>query len=141
MNCLNAAQSYAALHPPSLQGFLHWLRRSGAEVKREPEAQGGLVRIMTVHGAKGLQAPLVIIPDTTALPKDAGGLVWAADPATGREVPLWSPRKEFRCNALGPAAWRQSGRADRGIQSAALCRVDAGRGPAVDLRLGNAQSA
>jgi ATP-dependent helicase/nuclease subunit A len=97
---LNAAQSYAALHPPSLQGFLHWLRRSGAEVKREPEAAGDLVRIMTVHGAKGLQAPLVIIPDTTALPKDAGGLVWADDQATGRSVPLWSPRKEFRCKAL-----------------------------------------
>ncbi len=97
---LNAALTYAALHPPSLQGFLHWLRRSGAEVKREPEAAGNLVRIMTVHGAKGLQAPLVIMPDTTALPQDDGGLVWADDPATGHAVPLWSPRKEFRCSAL-----------------------------------------
>ena len=62
------------LHPPSLQGFLHWLRRSGAEVKREAEAAGASVRIMTVHGAKGLQAPLVILPDTTALPQDDGRL-------------------------------------------------------------------
>jgi ATP-dependent helicase/nuclease subunit A len=97
---LNAAMSYARLHPPSLQGFLHWLRRSGAEVKREPEAASNLVRVMTVHGAKGLQAPLVIIPDTTAMPRDDGGLVWADDAATGRAVPLWSPRKEFRCSAL-----------------------------------------
>ncbi|HEY0421714.1 MAG TPA: 3'-5' exonuclease, partial [Rhodopila sp.] len=97
---LNAALTYAARHPPSLQGFLHWLRRSGAEVKREPEAAGNLVRIMTVHGAKGLQAPLVIVPDTSGLPKDDGSIVWADDSVTGRAVPLWAPRKEFRCDAL-----------------------------------------
>jgi ATP-dependent helicase/nuclease subunit A len=97
---LNAALTYAERHPPSLQGFLHWLRRSGAEVKREAEAAGNLVRIMTVHGAKGLQAPLVIVPDTSALPKDDGSIVWADDAATGRAVPLWAPRKEFRCDAL-----------------------------------------
>ena len=92
-------------------GFLHWLRRSGAEVKREPEAAGDLVRIMTVHGAKGLQAPLVIIPDTTALPKDDGTIVWADDQATGRAVPLWAPRKEFRCKRSTACAPRRgSGR-------------------------------
>ncbi len=97
---LNAALGYAARHPPSLQGFLQWLRRSGAEVKREAEAAGNLVRIMTVHGAKGLQAPLVIIPDTSGLPKDEGAIVWADDTLTRRAVPLWAPRKEFRCDAL-----------------------------------------
>ncbi|WP_428487687.1 double-strand break repair helicase AddA [Rhodopila sp.] len=97
---LNAALTYVSLHPPSLQGFLHWLRRSGAEVQRQAEAAGNLVRIMTVHGAKGLQAPLVVIPDTTALPKDDGAIVWADDPATGHAVPLWSPRAAFRCVAL-----------------------------------------
>ena len=97
---LNAALTYARQHPPSLQGFLHWLRRSGAEVKREPEAAGNLVRIMTVHGAKGLQAPLVIIPDTSALPMDDGSIVWADDAVTGRSVPLWAPRKEFRCATM-----------------------------------------
>jgi ATP-dependent helicase/nuclease subunit A len=97
---LNAALAYAGRHPPSLQGFLHWLRRSGAEVKREPEAAGNQVRIMTVHGAKGLQAPLVIVPDTSALPMDDGSIVWADDAVTARAVPLWAPRKEFRCAAL-----------------------------------------
>ena len=38
---LNAALAYSRMHPPSLQGFLHWLRRSGAEVKREAEGAGG----------------------------------------------------------------------------------------------------
>ena len=96
---LNAALAYARSHPPSLQGFLHWLRRSGAEVKREQEAQGEAVRIMTVHGAKGLQAPLVILPDTTALPPEDGSILWAPDPVSGCDIPLWSPRKELRCAA------------------------------------------
>jgi ATP-dependent helicase/nuclease subunit A len=97
---LNAALTYAGRHPPSLQGFLHWMRQSGAEVKREAEGAGNLIRIMTVHGAKGLQAPLVIVPDTAGLPKDDGTVVWADDARTGRPVPLWAPRREFRCNAL-----------------------------------------
>ncbi len=97
---LQATLAYARSHPPSLQGFLHWLRRSGAEVKREAEAAGGMVRIMTVHGAKGLQAPVVILPDTTALPPDSGGILWAYDRVTDRDVPLWSPNKEYRCAAV-----------------------------------------
>ena len=92
---LSAALSYTRLHPPSLQGFLHWLRRSGAEVKREAEPAGNQVRIRTVHGAKGLQAPLVILPDTTRLPPDEGTILWAEDPATQTPVPLFAPRKEF----------------------------------------------
>ncbi|HET6195656.1 MAG TPA: 3'-5' exonuclease, partial [Acetobacteraceae bacterium] len=96
---LNAALAYGRMHPLSLQGFLHWLRRSGAEVKREAESAGNLVRVMTVHGAKGLQAPLVILPDTTSLPPDDRGILWATDPATRCEVPIWSPRREIRCLA------------------------------------------
>ncbi len=96
---LNAALAYARTHPLSLQGFLHWLRRSGAEVTREAEGAGSLVRVMTVHGAKGLQAPLVILPDTTSLPPDDGAILWATDPATRRDVPIWSPRREVRCAA------------------------------------------
>ena len=97
---LNAALTYVRTHPPALQGFVHWLRQSGAEVKREAEGAGASVRIMTVHGAKGLQAPLVILPDTTALPPDDGPLMWAEDVETGLEIPVWSPRKELRCAAL-----------------------------------------
>ena len=96
---LNSALAFARIHPPSLQGFLHWLRRSGAEVKRESEGASGLVRVMTVHGAKGLQAPLVILPDTTALPPDEGSILWTTDPHSHHEVPIWSPRRELRCVA------------------------------------------
>ena len=94
---LNAALDYTRLHPPSLQGFVQWLRRSGAEVKREAGGAGSVVRVMTAHGAKGLQAPLVILPDTTGLPPDREPLAWCA--SGGVEVPLWSPRAELRCAA------------------------------------------
>jgi len=94
---LGAALDYTALHPPSLQGFVHWLRQSGATIKREAGGAGGAVRVMTAHGAKGLQSPLVILPDTTALPPDNERFVWADDPVTSRQIPIWTPRKEFRC--------------------------------------------
>ncbi len=97
---LGAALAYGRAHPPSLQGFLHWLRQSGAEVKRQAEEAGDAVRIMTVHGAKGLQAPLVLLPDTTSLPPDDGALAWTRDPLSGIELPLWAPRKDFHCAAL-----------------------------------------
>jgi ATP-dependent helicase/nuclease subunit A len=107
---LAAALSHQQVHPPSLQGFLHWLRQSGAEVKREQEAAGGAVRIMTVHGAKGQEARIVVLPDTTALPPVPKVCIdWGADPATGNAVPLWSPRKEMHCRAI--AAPRAASRA------------------------------
>ena len=97
---LNAALAYEKQHPPSLQGFVHWLRRGNAEIKRETESTADAVRIMTVHGAKGLQAPVVILPDLGA---GRGGKVlrWVAA-ADGTELPLWAPnnRKEFRCPAF-----------------------------------------
>ncbi|HEX4261978.1 MAG TPA: double-strand break repair helicase AddA [Acetobacteraceae bacterium] len=96
---LAAALRFASRHPPSLQGFLHWLGRSAAEIKREPEGAGDAVRVMTVHGAKGLQAKLVILPDTTGLPPDETGPVWA-DAGEGLCLPLWAPKKEHRCSAV-----------------------------------------
>ena len=97
---LAAALLYEAGHPPSLQGFLHWLCLSAAEVKREADAAGDSVRVMTVHGAKGLEAGLVILPDTTGLPPDERSLCWATDPGTGAELPLWQPHRDLRCAAI-----------------------------------------
>ncbi|RMD88250.1 MAG: double-strand break repair helicase AddA, partial [Alphaproteobacteria bacterium] len=55
-------------HPPSLQEFVHRVTRGGAEVKRDPEQRADEVRIMTVHGAKGLEAPIVFLPDCCGIP-------------------------------------------------------------------------
>ncbi|MEY4794352.1 MAG: hypothetical protein RL724_1288 [Pseudomonadota bacterium] len=87
---LNAALEHEKLNPPSLQGFVHWLRQGGTEIKREAEAAGDVVRIMTVHGAKGLQAPIVILPDTTSKAQDRKTLRWFED---GKEtLPVWAPQ-------------------------------------------------
>jgi ATP-dependent helicase/nuclease subunit A len=91
---LNAALAYERAHPPSLQGFVHWLRQGGAEVKREAESAVDAVRIMTVHGAKGLEAPVVILPDTVGTGRDDRAVRWTAD-----GLPLWAPRKEHHAPA------------------------------------------
>jgi ATP-dependent helicase/nuclease subunit A len=65
---LSLALTYESANTPSLEGFLHWIERGGAEVKRDMEKARDEVRVMTVHGAKGLEADIVILPDTTGLP-------------------------------------------------------------------------
>src|SRR5262245_55893789 len=61
---LNLALAYDDGAPPSLQGFLCRLREGQREVKRDMEQGRDEVRVMTVHGAKGLEAPIVFLPDT-----------------------------------------------------------------------------
>ena len=61
---LNQALKYDDGAPASLTGFLTALRQSEAEIKRDMEQGRNEVRIMTVHGAKGLEAPIVFLPDT-----------------------------------------------------------------------------
>jgi ATP-dependent helicase/nuclease subunit A len=58
---LNAANAYAGSHVASLQGFITWFDAGEGELKRETGGSEGLVRVMTVHGSKGLQAPIVIL--------------------------------------------------------------------------------
>ena len=80
---------------PSLQGFLAWLRGGLADIKREVDPERDEVRVMTVHGAKGLEAPIVFLVDTGSAPvhashrpkmlslsenggvADGGPLIWA----------------------------------------------------------------
>jgi ATP-dependent helicase/nuclease subunit A len=61
--------TYERSHSPSLEGFLDWVERGGVEIKRDMEHGRDEVRVMTVHGAKGLEADIVILPDTTSLPE------------------------------------------------------------------------
>jgi len=89
---LSAALAYERAHPPSLQGFLHWLRAAQTELKRDPEQARDEVRVMTVHGAKGLQAPIVFLPDTLSLPRDQRTILWAEDGDAGA-LPLWPGRR------------------------------------------------
>lgn len=61
---LSQALSYEATEVPSLTGFLAWMETDDVEVKRQLDGEGHRIRVMTVHGAKGLEAEIVILPDT-----------------------------------------------------------------------------
>ncbi len=61
---LDQALLYETVEPPSLTGFLNWFTGSDVEIKRQLDPEDNRVRVMTVHGAKGLEAPIVILPDT-----------------------------------------------------------------------------
>ena len=67
---LELALGYERKAPASLQGFMAWLRTADLEVKRDMEISRNEVRVMTVHGAKGLEAPVVFLVDTTSSPSD-----------------------------------------------------------------------
>jgi ATP-dependent helicase/nuclease subunit A len=102
---LNLALAYERRETPSLQGFVAWLRAANAEVKRDMEITRNEVRVMTVHGAKGLEAHTVILADTTTRPEGykhpalidvtlagGNGVVWAKSKDTDPK-PVEEPRK------------------------------------------------
>jgi len=78
---LNQALAYEAAGPPSLQGFLVAMGQARPEIKRDMEQGRDEVRVMTVHGAKGLEAPIVFLPDTcsTRSGRWPGSLLAVAD--------------------------------------------------------------
>jgi ATP-dependent helicase/nuclease subunit A len=89
---LGLALAYERDHAPSLQGFLQWLVGGETEIRRDFGArQRDEVRILTVHGAKGLEAPVVFLPDTMQLPNAPDTLLWTEEGG----LPLWSPRRDI----------------------------------------------
>jgi ATP-dependent helicase/nuclease subunit A len=91
---LELALTYERKAPASLQGFVAWLRSADTEVKRDMEISRDEVRVMTVHGAKGLEASVVFLVDTTSSPADTQRLRLIHLPrANGGEVVVWAGRK------------------------------------------------
>lgn len=82
---------FEAKEPLSLQHFMHWFEHASFEVKRESNTLQNQLRLMTVHGAKGLQAPIVILPDTTSLPTEKLPLLWHEEAA----LPLWYSKLSY----------------------------------------------
>lgn len=86
---LGLAYEYHGQSSSSLQGFLHWLQQGRLEIKRDfSQTESGEVRIMTIHGAKGLQAPVVILADTVSRPTLKQHFLWHDDHSPAC---LWSP--------------------------------------------------
>lgn len=79
---INLTLDYEKEHIPTLQGFIGWISRSTVDIKRETEQKDSdAVRLMTVHGSKGLQAPIVFLPDTVRVKrvKSEQALLWDGD--------------------------------------------------------------
>ena len=92
---MTAALTFERSEVPSLERFHGWFARGDVEIQRDPSERANAVRVMTVHGAKGLEAPYVIIADATADPANLG----SRNPPLnfygfgGEPVPLIRPKK------------------------------------------------
>ncbi|HKR24005.1 MAG TPA: UvrD-helicase domain-containing protein, partial [Allosphingosinicella sp.] len=92
---LSSALDYEGRAVASLQTFLDWFARGDVEIVRDPSAPSDAVRVMTVHGAKGLQSPVLILADACADPDRAGpGARLASLELDGASVPVFRPRKD-----------------------------------------------
>ncbi|MEM5477941.1 double-strand break repair helicase AddA [Pacificibacter sp. AS14] len=92
---LHQALHYETTQTPSLTGFIGWLGAEKIKLKRVLDESSNLIRVMTVHGSKGLEAPIVILPDTlreTSEPKDElvalehGGIAWKSSKENNSEA-------------------------------------------------------
>ncbi|MCC0054208.1 MAG: double-strand break repair helicase AddA [Rhodobiaceae bacterium] len=93
------AMAFEQSNVASVSTFLAWLERSGGEIKRDLDEGGGAVRVMTVHGAKGLEAPVVFIADTCSAPtgnrRDSVLVVPGSDIFSPPEAVVWLPSTGF----------------------------------------------
>ena len=100
---LKLALDHSRREAPSLQQFLHELE--DVSVKRDMEAAGQSVRVLTVHASKGLEAKIVILPDTCSAPGSRFDpkifeLADASGPSQASPLLAWSPRAEADCGPL-----------------------------------------
>lgn len=107
---LSRALQYQQLEGGTLQGFLRWFETGGGEIKRDlDQNRRRELRILTVHASKGLQAPIVYLPDTTRVPRDAERLFSGEQ----GESKLWLPRTDDANEAA--RKWRSDAR-DRALE-------------------------
>jgi ATP-dependent helicase/nuclease subunit A len=88
---LEVSLSYEENHSSSLAGFATWFASEDTEIKRNMDQGSGEVRLMTVHGAKGLESSIVILPDTTSAPRSnaTSALMFVEPKSGGPTLPFW----------------------------------------------------
>ena len=119
---LNQALAYERGEVPSLTGFLIWLDAEQIDIKRQAEASGQRIRVMTVHGAKGLESEIVILPDTAdRKPQERDEIYVTAEGDAVWRTPV-SRKPAVDCRAAGGQSTAGGG----GKSAAAVCRDDAG---------------
>ena len=88
--------SYEKSHVASLEGFIYWFLSGNVDIKRDLEQrENTAVRVLTVHGAKGLQSPIVFLPDTLQVPTKSPNLFWPRDKKSQNPMILWPPRRSL----------------------------------------------
>jgi ATP-dependent helicase/nuclease subunit A len=88
---LNAALDFERANTPSLEAFLHSIETTQIEIKRDQDRGAGAVRVMTVHASKGLEAPVVILPDTCMTPRHG---MLDKNLLDAEKTPLWKLEKK-----------------------------------------------
>ncbi len=108
---LNATLQFEGTNTPSLQLFLDWFNRGEVDIKRDASKRVNAVRVMTVHGSKGLQAPIVVLADATADPskKPKSGLDWVADDGLA-PLPVFRPKQAELFGSLAASVKAQDER-------------------------------
>jgi ATP-dependent helicase/nuclease subunit A len=121
---LGQALLYERSHVPSLQGFMHWLASSETEIKRDMEQATNTVRILTIHASKGLQAPIVIMPDTKAPKPHNDPLLWHEEEHEA-PLPFW-PRggRDSYCRQLHQQCTQANAHEYRRLLYVALTRAE-----------------
>ncbi|HUG45428.1 MAG TPA: 3'-5' exonuclease, partial [Sphingomicrobium sp.] len=110
---MNSAIEFELGEIGSLDRFLAWFSLGEVDVQRDPGAPANEVRVMTVHGAKGLQSPVVILADSTADPARLGRPPLTLDyeiEGFGK-TPLLRPKKEERLPPFAQMIAREEERA------------------------------
>ena len=93
---MNSAIEFEWNEIASLDRFLSWFSRGEVDVQRDPGTPANEVRVMTVHGAKGLQSPVVIVADATADPAKLGRTPVTIEVPEMANAPLLRPKKDER---------------------------------------------
>lgn len=110
---LNQALLYEQQGQISLQGFLGYLKNNPIEIKRDSSSQHlNQIRLMTIHGSKGLQAPIVIIPEKVDGRDRINKLVWSIDNFGQADLMLIRPAAAKDCEASLHLKEKQSHRDD-----------------------------
>ena len=86
---LTQAMNFESAQIPSLTSFISWMETDDIEIKRQVDSASDQIRVMSVHGSKGLEAPIVILPDTAARKNDIKDQL-----LTGTDGVIWKPTSD-----------------------------------------------
>lgn len=100
MECLEVIDEFMSLitqfEHKSLQSFTEWIKENNSEIKNDINSEHEAVRIMTIHKAKGLQAPIVFLVDTTSVPKSDDAIIFDEE-----GTPFWcGTNSNLYCNQI-----------------------------------------